>query len=288
MTSADKQHLSGPASDTRRAPQKRLAVSFGSGGARALGSLGVMSVLRKHSIYPAAVSGASIGALIAAYYGVHGETETLRAWYENRKSYEYFSYLSKPNISIGLFGINRLKPLLASFVKHKSFEETSVPVRIIATNLRTGQQHTFCSGPLIEAVMASIAVPGVMPAYRIKREHYVDGAMTNPTPIDAFPPQAYDHHLAIDFHLHVPKRLPTPNVFETLIRSFQVATHSGFEYHLHRHRRNCTVITPNVSASVEFLRFDRAPFHIRAGVRAGHRLIRIWKEKGLYDQLRAG
>ncbi|HIH24812.1 TPA: patatin, partial [Candidatus Woesearchaeota archaeon] len=81
-----------------------LAITLGSGGARALASLGVLSVLAKHGIRPAAISGCSMGSIIAAYYGVHGETETLRDWYETKSAADYFKFITGVQISRSILG----------------------------------------------------------------------------------------------------------------------------------------------------------------------------------------
>jgi NTE family protein len=264
---------------------KQLAVAFGSGGVQGLGSLGVMSVLAKHGIRPAAVSGSSMGAVIAAYYGAHGETETLRHWYESRKAYEFYMYMIRPNLTSSLISTNKLRMLLDGFFERKRFEETVVPVRIIATNLRTGQQRVFSEGKLIDAVMPSIAIPGILPACKIGGEYYVDGGVVNPTPVDAFPAARYGHFLAVDFHFHIPRRLERPNAFATISRSMDVATHTAFEHHLQGHNHKCTVVTLCNSIEPEVLRFDHSRQYIAFGERAGRRLIKEWKESGLYDEL---
>jgi NTE family protein len=269
------------------APKKRLVIAFGSGGGRALASLGVMSVLRKHNIFPAAVSGTSMGAIIAAYYAVHGETETLRQWYEKRKSYEYFTYLASPNFSTSFIGTEKLQKLLDGFVQGKRFDETIVPLRIPATNLRTGEQRIFNKGRIIHAMMASSAIPGFMPPFAHDTEQYVDGGLVNPTPIDLFPAKRYDHFLAIDFHMHVPAKLPKLGTIDTMSRAIQIATHTAFERHLKGYRRRTTIVLPVDRMSMEMLRFDKSKEYIALGERAGERLIGEWKRSGLYDDLRA-
>ena len=260
-----------------------LVVAFGSGGARSLASLGIMSVLRENDIYPSAVSGSSMGAVIAAYYGVHGETETLRKWYESKSAKDYFSYMTMFGVSGAIVGTNKLKPLLESFVKNKSFSDTVVPVRIIATNLHNGHQAIFSEGPLIEPLLASIAIPGFMPAHKIDSIYYVDGGVANPTPIDVFPYAKYKHFLGIDFHLQELVIKKQPGIFDTMTRSFDVATHAAFLHHTVSHKRKSTIIEPNDSDEV--LRFDHAKEHIHKGVIAGHALIRYWKEKGLLEKI---
>lgn len=257
-----------------------LAITLGSGGARALASLGVLSILAKNGIKPAALSGCSMGSIIAAYYGVHGETETLREWFETKNAADYFSYITGAKLSRGLLGTKRLEPLLATFLQNKEFKETRIPVRIVATNLNTARQTIFSKGPLLPPVMASIAIPGIFPTKRIGDNHFVDGAFTNPTPIDVFSVSRYAHFLALDYHLP-PERVDNPNLFTAMIRAAMISTHDTFQNRTRPYLHKATIICPNDSAGAEFLRFDHARQHIRVGETAGKRLINNWKKNGV-------
>ncbi len=65
----------------------------------------------------------------------------------------------------------------------RTFEETVVPLHISATNLRTGAEHWFTEGPLMRAVLASTALPGIFPPIQVDDELYVDGGVVNNAPI---------------------------------------------------------------------------------------------------------
>jgi predicted acylesterase/phospholipase RssA len=261
----------------------RLVIAFGSGGARALGSLGVMTVLRKHGIKPDAVCGSSMGAVIAAYYGVHGETESLRAWYESKSAMQYLSYMSVAKLSCGIIGTKRLQPLISEFIKDKRFSQLKVPVRVIATNLHTAESRVFSSGKLLPAIMASIAIPGVMPPYRIGKEWYVDGGVTNPTPFDVFPDA--EHILGIDFHLSPFNPKTEPGLLENVMRSAQIAQHASFSHRLEHWNGRVTICTPEQRWTDQALRYDHAAEYIKRGEAAGHELIRLWTKTGMLAKL---
>jgi NTE family protein len=65
----------------------------------------------------------------------------------------------------------------------RSFEETIIPLWMSATNLRTGEEHWFSSGPLMPAILASTALPGIFPPVSIDGELYIDGGVVNNVPI---------------------------------------------------------------------------------------------------------
>jgi len=65
----------------------------------------------------------------------------------------------------------------------RTFEEVVVPLWISATNLRTGDEHWFSSGPLMRAILASTALPGIFPPVGIDGDLYIDGGVVNNVPI---------------------------------------------------------------------------------------------------------
>jgi NTE family protein len=65
----------------------------------------------------------------------------------------------------------------------RSFDETIIPLWVSATNLRNGEEHWFSSGPLMPAILASTALPGIFPPVSIDGELYIDGGVVNNVPI---------------------------------------------------------------------------------------------------------
>jgi len=63
------------------------------------------------------------------------------------------------------------------------FDQTLIPLWVSATNLRTGEEHWFSSGPLMPAILASTALPGIFPPVTIGGEMYIDGGVVNNVPI---------------------------------------------------------------------------------------------------------
>ena len=261
-----------------------LCVAFGGGGAPALASLGVMSVLSRHNIAPAAVAGTSMGAAIAAYYGVHGETETLRRWFEERSIKDYALLVRLPR-RWGLIGTVRLERLVEEMLGFQTFASTRVPVRIVATDIGSGERKVFSEGALAPAVIASGTIPGFFAPYQHCGRSYIDGIFADPTPVSAYPVSAYDYFLALDYHL-ASEDISRLDPVSLLVRAGRVASHAAFEYRMREHLQKTTVIAPNNAPSSELLRFDRAKEFIRSGEIAGQALVLDWQEQGLCDAIR--
>jgi NTE family protein len=76
-------------------------------------------------------------------------------------------------------GIRRLVELIPA----TTFEEMAIPLWVSATNLRTGEEHWFSSGSLMNAILASTALPGIFPPVSVDGELYIDGGVVNNVPI---------------------------------------------------------------------------------------------------------
>src|SRR5437588_10258451 len=67
----------------------------------------------------------------------------------------------------------------------RRFEEAKIPFAVTAVRLSDGQKVVFDSGPVVPALMASTAIPGVFPPYKIDGELYVDGGVLDYLPVGA-------------------------------------------------------------------------------------------------------
>jgi NTE family protein len=75
-----------------------------------------------------------------------------------------------------------LRRLLAGSLP-ETFEQLTVPFQCVAASVERASAHWFTSGPLVEAVLASCAVPGLLPPVRIGDEHYLDGGLVHSIPV---------------------------------------------------------------------------------------------------------
>jgi NTE family protein len=65
-----------------------------------------------------------------------------------------------------------------------TFEELAVPFQCVAASIERFSEHWFTKGPLVDAILASAAVPGILPPVEIDGEHFIDGGIVNSIPID--------------------------------------------------------------------------------------------------------
>lgn len=85
---------------------------------------------------------------------------------------------------LGFFKGNQVKRFLSKLVGKKEFKDLRLPLRIVATDLITSEDVVFKEGKLIDAIRASISIPGVFRPMRFQERHLIDGGVTNPLPVN--------------------------------------------------------------------------------------------------------
>jgi NTE family protein len=128
------------------------------------------------------VSATSIGALVAgAHLGDH--LDTLENWALNLNRMRIMRYLDISMSQGGIIAGRRLTRLLHENLGDLNIEDLPKPLSIAATELETGHEIWLRRGPLVDAIRASYALPGIFPPVEIEGRQLVDGALVNPVPV---------------------------------------------------------------------------------------------------------
>ena len=174
----------------------RLGLALGSGSARGWAHIGVIRALEHAGIRPDIVCGTSIGALVGAAYAA-GELDRLEQWVLNLGFTDVISFLDV-RLSGGLIKGERLMDHLRQHFVDRPIEQLSIPFAAVATALHTGAEIWQRQGSTLDAVRASIAVPGLFaPALRDGMV-LVDGGLVNPVPVSLARAMGADVVIAVD------------------------------------------------------------------------------------------
>ncbi|GHC36815.1 patatin-like phospholipase family protein [Aidingimonas halophila] len=160
----------------------RVALVLGSGGARGYAHIGVLEALENRGYEVAAISGCSMGALIAGVYAA-GQLGAYRDWVCRL---DYFDVLKLVDVTwspMGAMRANKVMSQLESLIGDCRIEDLDIPVTTVATDLVRQREVWFQSGSLLQAIRASIAVPGIITPVHIGEQVLVDGGLMNPLPI---------------------------------------------------------------------------------------------------------
>lgn len=162
----------------------RLGIAFGSGAARGWAHIGVIQRLSEAGIVPDVVAGTSIGALVGGCHAA-GKLDALEEFARSLSRRRVFGLLDISWRGSGLIGGSRLTELLTEQIGDRRIETLPRPLICIATELATGHELWLKQGPLVEAMRASYALPGVFQPVYLNHRWLIDGAVVNPIPVSA-------------------------------------------------------------------------------------------------------
>ena len=168
----------------QRKPAPRIGLALGSGLARGWAHIGVIKALSELDIHPEVVCGCSIGSIVGAAY-VAGNLDKLEQWVRSLTRVELARYIEL-NLSLnGFVDTEKLHEFFLQCVcrEDQSIEDVTAKFASVATDLETGREVWFSSGPLIDAVWASISLPGLFPPVQHQGRWLVDGGLVNPVPV---------------------------------------------------------------------------------------------------------
>lgn len=197
---------------------KRVALVLGSGGARGYAHIGVIDELEARGYQIIAISGCSMGALVG---GIHaaGQLDGYREWV---CALDYFDVLKLVDVTwspMGAMRASKVMSKLESLLGETLIEELSIPVTTVATDLIRQREVWFQSGPLLQAIRASIAVPGIITPVHLGDQVLVDGGLLNPLPIMPTLSAHADMVLAVN----VTAQTPQPVSLEELLPADEAA-----------------------------------------------------------------
>lgn len=159
-----------------------IGLALGSGAARGWAHIGVLNELRDRGIEPAVITGTSIGAFVGAAY-VSGYLEQLQQWVCGLTRRDILRYMDVQLFAGGFITGTTQKKIIREKLGDFNIESLKTPYAAVATNLKTGREVWFQQGSLVDAVHASVALPGLFSPVHVNGQWLVDGGLVNPVPV---------------------------------------------------------------------------------------------------------
>jgi len=173
-----------------------VTTAFVLGGGGVLGAVegGMLRALLERGIAPDLVLGTSIGAFNGALVASQPDVavvERLTDLWASASSARDAGYGDKPLRTVRravkygthLWSAEPLRQRLMEQLGEVTFEELPVRFEVCAASIERAAEHWFTSGRVVDAVVASAAVPGLLPPARVGEEHYLDGGIVNSIPL---------------------------------------------------------------------------------------------------------
>lgn len=189
---------------THRPP--KIGLALGSGSARGWSHIGVLHVLERAGIVPDIVCGTSVGALIGAAYAA-GQLDRLEPWVRTLKWQAVLGLLDFTRLSGGLIRGDKLLAFFRSHFEDRAIEDLPVKFGAVATELVTGREVWLREGSVVDAVRASMALPGLFRPAHSDGRLLVDGGLVNPVPVSLCRAMGADIVIAVDLNWDLMGRL---------------------------------------------------------------------------------
>jgi NTE family protein len=216
---------------------KRVGIALGGGGAKGLAHISMLEVLDELGVRPHRISGTSIGAIMGVLYasglsardmreGIGELTavpRTVKEWIDARQLPGWVEFIG---LDVGrgrLLQVDRFLAELERVIGVPVFEELAIPLKVVAADFWARSEVVFDAGPIIPAVAASFALPGIFKPVLLDGRVLVDGGSVNPLPYDLLTDDC-DIVIAIDVSgARRPAVDLLPSYSETIFNTFQIA-----------------------------------------------------------------
>jgi len=170
------------------------AFVLGGGGVLGAVEVGMLRALLEREIVPDLVLGTSIGAFNGAMVASQpelGVVDRLTDLWQSAGTGGKDAYGDRPLRTVRravasgthLWSADPLRQRLTDELGDVTFEELPVRFQVCAASIERAAEHWFSTGPVVDAVMASAAVPGLLPPAQVGDEHYLDGGIVNSIPL---------------------------------------------------------------------------------------------------------
>lgn len=199
--------------------------------------MGMLRALREARLTPDLILGTSIGAFNGSVVAAdpHGGVDTLTEVWEGLAGSDMFSggmldrVKAVATLQPAMHHAGELRAILEGVhAPNATFEDLSVPFQCVAASIERAAEHWFTEGPLVDALMATSAVPVLFPPVEIGTEHYYDGGLVNSVPLRRAVTLGADVIYVLQVgRVEAPLR-PPAKLYEAALISFEIARRHTF------------------------------------------------------------
>jgi NTE family protein len=261
--------------------KKKIGLALSGGAARGLAHVGVLSVLREEGISIDMIAGTSAGAVMGAIYAWNQDT----VWMKEQAldtNWKKMGTIIDPSFPwTGFIKGRKVKKLISSFVPDNiRFSDLHIPLACVATDIDTGEEIVINRGVVLDALRATISIPGVFTVVKREGRFLVDGGLTTPVPVDVVRKMGADFVIAVNVNPDVSDRVGRtgrrrieanrePNILQVMMQSIYITTYCLAVSSM---AAADIVIEPNL-ATIGASEFQKAPELVELGEQAAREAI---------------
>ncbi len=158
-----------------------ITLALGGGGAKGNSHIGVLRRLEKEGYIIRSIAGTSFGGIVAVFYAAGYSPDEIQKIFEEVD--QSHLYGRDPEDGPSLLGVSGVRKLLNRAVGEKTFDDLRIPCAVTAVDVKSGGEVIISKGLLKDAILATIALPGIFPMQRMNGWELVDGGVLNPVPV---------------------------------------------------------------------------------------------------------
>lgn len=265
---------------------KRVSLVIGSGGIKCAAAIGLWRVLESENIVVENVVGCSGGSMYAALIANHVDENTMAEWskklwtsdimhgyVENLKASKDGSL--RFNERSGLVDDSVMNGKLQEVYGDWTFSDLKMPLKLVATELLTGEKVILSDGSLFDAIRASLAIPIIFPPWEVDGRLLIDGAASDPLPIDVAIQDGADIIIAMGFTLDYRARFRSMTAVQEQLNSIYMNNilNSTYAFHNLAHHAEIFPVIPEFDGAVSMFDVDKIPSVIEQGEMAARKQL---------------
>jgi NTE family protein len=168
----------------RHLSRTKLGLALGAGGAKSYAPVGALQVLEDAGYEVDCVAGASFGAIVGSCIAMGMDASEVRRQLDHLLSLEvcgpYFRLVTEADVD----GPEVFQRALSELAGDRTFENLSLRLGILTADLNAQLPHALVEGPLVQALYAALAIPGLAPPYQLGNCRLLDGVTISPVPVE--------------------------------------------------------------------------------------------------------
>jgi len=216
--------------------KNKIGIALGGGAARGYAHIGVLNAIDELNIPISYISGTSIGSFIGALYA-SGNLKKFENEVRTRNSFmkDVLFKLDPVFPKLSIMNGNEVIKIFKELTDIRTFEELNIPLTTVATDIVNNVKIESNKGDLINAIKASIAIPGVLTPTYVNDNLCVDGGLIDPVPLQSIIDMGSDRTIAVNLYgLQTSKKKDNKyNIVDIVDRSAKIilnnVTHLSFK-----------------------------------------------------------
>jgi len=158
-----------------------ITLALGGGGAKGNAHIGVIRRLEREGFRIKGIAGTSFGGIVARLYALGNSPDKIEEVFASLDQSQFYG--RGPNDGPSLIGLSGVTRYLEDAIGDCTFADLKIPTVLTAVDLKSGKEVLLTKGRLVDAILATIAMPGIFPARYVDGLELVDGGTLDPVPV---------------------------------------------------------------------------------------------------------